>query len=188
MERNDRDSIHPNTGGEQTSFGSQLNSNFGGTTGGFSETGTSSGSDTSSFAGTAGSTSSRSEINEPTNTGSGGVTGKVKSVASTVKDKASNLPAMLADGLQAGAQALRQRRTSLAATDGTATTTVADTSSIVAVTDTLADGMQSSAEWLRDADLDKIKDGLETQVKEHPARTLLIALGAGYLLGKAFRR
>jgi hypothetical protein len=48
--------------------------------------------------------------------------------------------------------------------------------------------MQSSAEWLRDADLDKITGGLETQVKEHPARTLLIALGAGYVLGKAFRR
>jgi hypothetical protein len=48
--------------------------------------------------------------------------------------------------------------------------------------------MQSSADWLRDADLEKIKDGVEKQVKEHPARTLLVALGAGYLIGKAFRR
>jgi hypothetical protein len=48
--------------------------------------------------------------------------------------------------------------------------------------------MQSSAEWLRDADMDKLKQGVEQQVKEHPARTLLVALGAGYLLGKAFRR
>jgi len=61
-------------------------------------------------------------------------------------------------------------------------------SSIAAVTDTLATGMQSSADWLRDADLDKIKTDVEKQVKEHPGRTLLIALGAGYLLGKVFRR
>ncbi|HEV7838866.1 MAG TPA: hypothetical protein VGO75_12425 [Gemmatimonadaceae bacterium] len=115
------------------------------------------------------------------------VTDKVKSVASSVKGKASNLPGMLADGLQAGAEALRQRRTTIAGLDGSSAAT-ADTSGIVAVTDSLATGMQSSAEWLRDADLDKIKDGVEKQVKEHPARTLLIALGAGYVLGKAFRR
>jgi hypothetical protein len=95
---------------------------------------------------------------------------------------------MLADGLQAGAEALRQRR---AATDTTtAGSSVAITSdpTIAAVTDTLATGMQSSADWLRDADLDKLKDGVEQQVKEHPARTLLVALGAGYLIGKALRR
>ena len=115
------------------------------------------------------------------------VTDRVKSVASSVKGKASNLPAMLADGLQAGAEALRQRRTAIAGIDGSSTATT-DSSGIVAVTDSIATGMQSSAEWLRDADLDKIKDGVEKQVKEHPARTLLIALGAGYVLGKAFRR
>jgi hypothetical protein len=48
--------------------------------------------------------------------------------------------------------------------------------------------MQSSADWIRDADLDKLKSGVEKQVKEHPARSLLVALGAGYLIGKAFRR
>jgi hypothetical protein len=29
--------------------------------------------------------------------------------------------------------------------------------------------------------------GIEQQVKEHPGRTLLIAAGLGYLLGKALR-
>ena len=192
MERNDRESLHPNTGGEQTSFGNQLNSNFGGTTGGFSEggsagsTGSSTGSETSSFGSTSGSSSSRIDSDQTTGSGSG-MTDRVKSVASSVKGKASNLPALLADGLQAGAQALRQRRSAIAGAEGTAAVAT-DSSQLVAITDGLADGMQSSAEWLRDADLDKIKGGLETQVKEHPARTLLIALGAGYVLGKAFRR
>ena len=117
------------------------------------------------------------------------VSGRVKSVASTVKQKASTIPALLADGLEAGAQALRQNRAIATETTGAGSSVaVSKDSSVAAVTDTLASGMQSSADWLRDADLDKIKDGVEKQVKEHPARTLLVALGAGYLIGKAFRR
>jgi len=116
-----------------------------------------------------------------------GLTGRVKGVASSVKDKASNIPSIIADGLQAGAKALRQNRGASAET-GSGAVTIANDSSVAAVTDTLASGMESSAEWLRDADVEKLKAGVEKQVKEHPGRTLLVALGAGYLLGKAFRR
>lgn len=115
----------------------------------------------------------------------GGVGGRVKSVASTVRQKASTLPALIADGLEAGANALRQNKVATVSDNGTS---APGDSSIAAVTDTLATGMQSGAEWIRDADLDKLKSGVEKQVKEHPARSLLVALGAGYLLGKAFRR
>jgi hypothetical protein len=116
---------------------------------------------------------------EPSGFGSG--------LASTVKQKASTIPSMLADGLQAGAQALRQNKLGLTASDGSTASPSSD-SSITAVTDTIATGMQSSADWLRDADLEKLKSGVEKQVKEHPARSLLVALGAGYLIGKVLRR
>jgi hypothetical protein len=118
---------------------------------------------------------------------SGGFTDRVKNVGSSIKDKASNIPAIIADGLEAGANALRQNRSAGASTESGSVALTTD-SNISAVTDTLATGMQSSAEWLRDADLDKIKAGVEKQVKEHPARSILVALGAGYLIGKAFRR
>jgi hypothetical protein len=108
-------------------------------------------------------------------------------IVSSVKGKAAAIPSMLADGLEAGAEALRQRRAPASSADGSALAITNDPS-ISAVTDTLATGMQSSAEWLRDADLEKLKQGVEKQVKEHPARSLLVALGAGYLIGKAFRR
>jgi hypothetical protein len=118
----------------------------------------------------------------------GGVGGRVKSVASSVKEKASSIPALIADGLEAGANALRQNKlVTSPASDGAAASTSGD-SSITAVTETLATGMQSSADWIRDADLEKLKTGVEQQVKEHPARSLLVALGAGYLIGKALRR
>ena len=132
--------------------------------------------------------SSASTASDTSATPSGGVSGRVRNVASSVKDKASNIPAIIADGLERGANALRQTRTApVDSTSGSSVALVND-SSIAAVTDTLATGMQSSADWLRDADLDKIKTDVEKQVKEHPGRTLLIALGAGYLLGKVFRR
>lgn len=118
---------------------------------------------------------------------SGGITDRIKSVGSSVKDKAAGLPGLLADGLEAGAKALKQRQPSAVGSDGSSVT-VSNDSSISAVTDTLASGMQSSADWLRDADVEKLKAGVERQVKEHPARSLLIALGAGYLIGKALRR
>jgi hypothetical protein len=174
MEGNFREGLNPNTGAEQTSFGGEMSSGF--ETGNTGSDGASKSGDTA--LGSSGSTS-------------GGVSDRVKNVASSVKGKASALPAMLADGLEAGAQALRQRRSSSLSTAGSATgasPAISEDSSIAAVTDTLASGMQSSAEWLRDADMDKLKQGVEQQVKEHPARTLLVALGAGYLLGKALRR
>lgn len=169
MEEINREAAHPNTRGEQASFGGRLNA------------------DGEALGG--GSTNSEERL-DYTGTGSGGsVKDRVKSAASSVKGKASAIPSMIADGLEAGAEALRQRKTSTSvATTGGSSVTVADDSSIAAVTDTLASGMQSSAEWLRDADIDKLKQGVEKQVKEHPARSLLVALGAGYLIGKALRR
>jgi hypothetical protein len=144
------------------------------------------GSEQSNFASSSNESTSFGDV--PSTTDQGGFAGRAKSVASTVKQKASNIPSMLADGLEAGAQALRQNKLGLATTDGSTAASTSSDSSITAVTDTLATGMQSSADWLRDADLEKLKSGVEQQVKEHPARTLLVALGAGYLIGKALRR
>lgn len=122
---------------------------------------------------------------------SGGTTGSEETTptytgGTGLKRRAAGIPAMLADGLQAGADAIRQRRASTST--GSAVTAIANDPAIAAVTDSVATGMQSSAEWLRDADMDKLKEGVEKQVKEHPARSLFVALGAGFLLAKVLRR
>ena len=118
----------------------------------------------------------------------GGVSGRVKGVAASLKRQASTLPGVLADGLEAGAEALRQQRARTSGSKPGTAVVVGRESAMTELTDTLADGMKSSADWIRDADIDKLKDGVEKQVKEHPTRSLLVALGAGYLLGKVFRR
>jgi len=161
MERSDNAGIDLNTNGEQSSF---QNSDVG---------------RPSSTIGDSDASVTASDS---------GIKGRVKNVASSVKDKASGLPALIADGLEAGASALRQNRAPALETSGSGSAAVTTDSSITAVTDTLATGMQSSADWIREADLEKIKSGVEKQVKEHPARSLLVALGAGYLIGKALRR
>ena len=104
-----------------------------------------------------------------------------------VKDKARELQSTLADRLDAGAEKLRQRNASgtLAGATGTGSVDVSTDSSRTAnVQDSVARGMEKSADWLRNGDL---KADIERQVRDNPGRSLLIALGLGYVLGKALR-
>jgi hypothetical protein len=114
---------------------------------------------------------------------------KLVDVGSSVREGTGNAKNKLADALQSGAEKLRQRggRGELSGSTGTADVTVSG-DGVSQVTDKVAGGMQATADWLRDADLDNMRAGVERQVKDHPGRTLLIAVGLGYLLGKAFRK
>ena len=102
-----------------------------------------------------------------------------------VKDKARELQSTIADRLDAGAEKIRQKKTATlaSATDSGSVSATADTR-MANVQDSVARGMNKSADWLRNGDL---KADIERQVRENPGRTLLIALGLGYVLGKAFR-
>lgn len=51
----------------------------------------------------------------------------------------------------------------------------------------VVDGAHAATDWVKQADLDSIKSGIEAQVRTHPTRTLLVALGLGYVLGRAMR-
>jgi ElaB/YqjD/DUF883 family membrane-anchored ribosome-binding protein len=120
---------------------------------------------------------------------------KLADVGSTVRERTGQMKNSLADALHTGADKLRHRSNAPAgsssqlagATDSGSVAVPAD-SRTAQMTDRVATGMDAAADWLHDADLESLKTGLERQVKEHPGRTLLIAAGVGYLLGKAFRR
>lgn len=140
-------------------------------------------------------------VNDTVGTQDSGISGttgataaeKIASVGSVVRDKAGTLKNSVADVLESGAERLRQQATgggqvAGAAATGASAAMVADDGPIAQTSNQLAGGLQASADWLRDADLDGLKTGLEKQVKEHPGRTLAIAVGVGYLLGKAFRK
>jgi hypothetical protein len=115
---------------------------------------------------------------------------KLADVGSTVRERAGSAKDSLADALESGAEKLRQRTgdSGLASAHATGGSTAIADDRIAQVTTKVAGGMDATAGWLRDADLDSLKASVETQVKEHPGRTLLIAVGLGYLLGKALKK
>lgn len=198
MDRNPNDSFGNQDAGQsgQSGFGSA-----GGTTGGSGYSAGAAGDVGSSggFSSGSGGASTSSFGREGGGSQGGVGTGGQESVAdkakgaagdkmSSVREKAGNLKSTLADKLEAGAEKLRSQQGQggqFAGATGTSGVAMGDGGQ---VTDKLATGMQRSAEWLRDADLDNLRGGIETQVKTHPGRTLLIALGLGYVLGKAFRK
>lgn len=120
--------------------------------------------------------------------------GKLADMGSTVRDRAGHMKDSLADALEGGADKLRHRAHpssdqsgNLAGATNAGSVAMGD-GRVGQVTDRVAAGMDKTAGWLRDADLEGVRTTIETQVKEHPGRTLLIAAGLGYLLGKALRK
>ena len=208
----------PESGYESGSSSSSASGGYGGAAGlsnsgsqGFGA----SGSDASSFGSTGGSSAGTSGTSGSSSfgagsSGSGSFGGstdsfadkakdslsdakdKAKSGLAGAKDKATELKATLADKLEAGANKLRSQQTGTGAyagaTEGGSAGVAIDNGQLGQLTDKLATGMQGTADFLRNADLDQMKSGIEKQVKENPGRSLLIAAGLGYLLGKAFRK
>jgi hypothetical protein len=114
---------------------------------------------------------------------------KLSGVGSAVREKASGAKDSLANALDAGAERLRARGgDGMSAAGATGGSMAVSEDRLSQVSGRVAGGMEGAAEWLRDADLDGLKTSIEQQVKEHPGRTLLIAVGLGYLLGKALRK
>ena len=134
-----------------------------------------------------------SDVGSAARDSAGAAGGKLSDAASSVRDKAGNLKHTLADALESGAGRLRQQgagggQVAGAAATGGSTGMIADDNRLGQATNQLAGGMQGAADWLRDADMDSVKSGIERQVKEHPGRSLAVAVGLGYLLGKALRK
>lgn len=106
-----------------------------------------------------------------------------KEKLNVTKEKAFQLKATLADKLEQGAGKLREKASTTQATEmgAEADAKARKTSEKVAA------GMENTAGWLRSTDVDSMKSGLESQVRSNPGRTLLVALGVGYVVGRLIR-
>lgn len=204
MERNANDNFgNQNTSDSTTSSFGAGSGSQGGSQG--SPSSGSYGAGAPNVSGSTGSTgSSDASFSRDSMADSGNLADKAKNIASsagdklagagsTVRDKAGTWKNSLADALESGAEKLRTQgagggQLAGASATGGSDTMIADGSRVQGATNQIAGGLQASADWLRDADLDSMKSGIERQVKEHPGRTLAIAVGVGYLLGKAIRK
>jgi ElaB/YqjD/DUF883 family membrane-anchored ribosome-binding protein len=198
MERNANDTFGSGNSGESNtgSFGAGTGSagDTGSTPGaGFGAAGSTGGTGTADAGFSRGSSSDASGLTDRAKNAASTAGEKLSDVGSQVRDRAGSLKNSLADALETGAEKLRKRGAGggqIAGADATggSSTMIADGSRVAEATNQLAGGLQASADWLRDADLDGLKSGVERQVKEHPGRSLAVAVGLGYLLGKAFRK
>ncbi|GJG85669.1 hypothetical protein tb265_08500 [Gemmatimonadetes bacterium T265] len=103
-----------------------------------------------------------------------------------VREQAGQLKNTVADKLDQGAQALRQQAQpgggqQLAGAAGG----IVNADQVQRFAGPTADAMEKTADFLRSGDL---RGAIEDQVRTNPGRTLLIALGLGYVVGKAIRR
>jgi len=164
---------------------------FGGSASGNSGTGGYSGASDASFSR---DTSIDTGVADRARNAVGTAQDKLADAGSSMREKAGSLKNTLADALESGAERLRQQAAGggqtagAAATEGSASMVADRSNRMTDMSNQVAGGMQGAADWLRDADLDGLKSGLERQVKEHPGRTLAVAVGLGYLLGKAIRK
>lgn len=119
----------------------------------------------------------------------GGAQDRLADVGSTIREKTGSAKDSLADALESGADKLRQRMGGgqMAGATATGGSVSVNDGRVAQISDKVAGGMDATADWLREVDLDSMKVAVERQVREHPGRTLLIAAGLGYLIGKAFR-
>ena len=193
MERNPNDNVGAGAGQSgAASSDFESTSGFGGTSGTSGASGASGGFGAESEAGTFGSTSAG------TATQGGSPRGTTRDKLGQVKERASEIKATIADKLDAGAQRLQQRAggsttvagaTAAGATaDGSTTAIATQQDAMAKASQKVASGMRNTADWLRNNDLDTLRQGVEKEVRTNPGRSLLVAAVAGYLLGKAFRR
>jgi hypothetical protein len=168
-------------------------------------------SGTAGMSGSTGSTASTGSIGSSTDDASattpqgGGITDRARDLAgsaqerladvgSTVRERAGTMKDSLADALETGADKLRARAGgqsqdgALAGATGSASVALTSDGRVAQVSNRVAGGMDATADWLREADLEGLRGSIEQQVKEHPGRSLLIAAGLGYLIGKALRK
>jgi len=109
---------------------------------------------------------------------------EVEESAETLRERAVQLKTQLADKLETSAGRLRRRASDTAKIDDAIAMTK---EKVVDASDRVANGMERSADWLRNANLSAVQEKLEREVRENPGRTLLIAGAIGYLLGRAFK-
>ena len=185
----------PGTGGTGTGYGAGQ-TGTGSTSGAnFGQTGAATGTDYSD-AGTTGTRDFGDKARDARETAKEKL-GQARETASEklgqARGKAHELKNTFADKLDSGADRLRGRTNQFgngptyATGEGVSAISTTD-SSTSRVGDKVAGGMHSTADWLRNNDLDSMKNGVEQQVRSNPGRALLVAAVAGYLIGKVIRR
>jgi len=102
---------------------------------------------------------------------------KAKETGDAVKDKLANARSASANTLDRAASRLREKAESIPGGDTTSE-----------YARTFADKMEATADYIRRSDFQGMKMDAENCIRRHPGQSLLAAIAAGFLLGRAMRR
>jgi hypothetical protein len=116
------------------------------------------------------------------------VRNRVSEVAAKTKDKASQMADAVSDKLDQQRESAADGLGRVASTIHEKADRVPGGPKVVNFTHSIADGMESTATYLREHDLSKMGGELLTVCRKYPTQSLVAALAFGFLLGRSARR
>jgi len=123
------------------------------------------------------------------------VADKAKDAAHTVADSARDMASQAGHAVSGAAGSVGKKAEEWTAEAGRGVSSLADTvrhqgptsGMLGSATSALADGLESTGDYLSDKNLSGMMDDVTSLIKRNPIPALLVGLGVGYLLGKALR-
>ena len=105
------------------------------------------------------------------------LTSSVREAGRTLQNKIDENRAPAAEKLQNAASALHQKADSLPGGEA-----------VSGLVHSAAEGMETTADYVREHDLQDMAADVKHFVRKYPGQSLLAAVTAGFLLGRTFRR
>jgi len=126
--------------------------------------------------------------NQTTNTSLDDVGERISDAAAKTKDKAGQMATAVSEKLD-------QQRENAAKGLGRVASAIHDTAdrvpggpNVINVGHKIADGMESTATYLREHDFSRMGKDLMTVCRKYPTQSVIAALAVGFLLGRSVRR
>jgi len=113
---------------------------------------------------------------------------RISDVAARTKDKAGQMADVVSEKLGQQRENVAEGVGRVASTMHEKADNVPGGPKVVNFTHSIADGMESTATYLRDHDFSKMGGDLMKVCRKYPTQSLVAALAVGFLLGRSARR
>jgi len=130
----------------------------------------------------------RTVSSKPNQTGLDEVRERVSQAANKTKDKASEMADAVSEKLDQQRENAAEGLGRVASTLHAQAERVPGGPKLVNFTHSIADGMESTATYLREHDLSKMSGDLMRVCRKYPTQSVVAALAVGFLLGRSVRR
>lgn len=130
----------------------------------------------------------RTTANQTTNSGLDNVKEKIYDAASKTKDKANQMADAVSERLNQQRQNAAEGLGGIASAIHENADSVPGGTKVANFTHSIADGMESTATYLRDHEFSKMGEDLMNVCRKYPIQSVATALAVGFLLGRSARR